>query len=129
MDYNEVMNINLKATNIELTPAINDYLEKKVKELEKFIRLKDESVQAWVEIGKITNHHKKGDVFRAEIQIHLPHYGKGVRAEAIHEALNAAIDDAHGQMKIELEKVKDKKISLARRGARLFKKFIPFLNE
>ena len=29
--YNENMNINLKATNFELTPAIREYAEKKVK--------------------------------------------------------------------------------------------------
>ena len=81
------MNINLKATNFELTPAIREYAEKKVKGLEKFRRM-DESVQAWVEVGRTTAHHLKGDVYRAEIQIHIPHYGKGVRAEATCQTLN-----------------------------------------
>ena len=118
------MNINLKSLNIELTPQIRDYVDKKVNGLEKFIHRVDESVQAWVEVSKTTNHHQKGDVFRVYIQIHLPHYAKGVRAEATHESLNAAIDDAHDQIKLELEKAKEKKISLARRGSRLFKKIL-----
>lgn len=123
------MNINIKSTNIELTQQVRDYAEKKVRGLEKFIKITDESIQAWIEVGKTTQHHQKGDFFRAEIQIRIPHWGKGARTEATHETLNAAIDDAHDQMKLELEKIKDKKISLARRGARLFKKLIPFFNE
>ncbi|RJQ32281.1 ribosome-associated translation inhibitor RaiA [Candidatus Parcubacteria bacterium] len=121
------MQINLKTTNIQITPQTRDYAERKVNSLEKFILGMDESVQAWVELEKTTNHHQKGDIYRAEIQIRIPHYNRGARAEATHESLNEAIDDAHDEMKIELEKIKDKKISLARRGARLFKKFIPFL--
>ena len=121
------MNLNLKATNFELTPAIREYVEKRVNGLEKFIRITDESIQVWVEVGKTTNHHNKGDVFRAEIQIHIPHHGKGVRSEATHETLNEAIDDAHDKIKLELEKVKDKKISLIRKGARKIKNLIPFL--
>lgn len=121
------MNINLKATNFELTPAIREYAEKKVNGLEKFIRMTDESVQAWVEVGKTTNHHNKGEIFRAEIQIHIPHCGRGVRSESSCETLNEAIDGAHDKIKLELEKIKDKKISLARRGARAIKRMIPFL--
>ena len=121
------MNINLKATNFELTPAIREYAEKKVNGLEKFIRRMDESVQAWVEVGRTTEHHFKGDVYRAEIQIHIPHYGRGVRVEDTRETLNEAIDGAHDKIKLELEKIKDRKISLVRRGARAFKNLIPFL--
>lgn len=123
------MHINIKATNFELTPAVREYVEKKVNGLEKFIHRTDESVQAWVEIGRTTTHHLKGAVYRAEIQIHIPHYGKGVRAEATGETINEAIDGAHDQIKLELEKAKNKKISLARRGARAFKKLIPFLKQ
>ena len=59
-----------------MTPAIREYAEKKVKGLEKFIRRMDESVQAWGKGGH-DSAHLKGDVYRAEIQIHIPHYGKG----------------------------------------------------
>lgn len=121
------MHINIKSTNIELTPQIKDYVNKRVNNLEKLIHYMDESVQAWVELGRTTSHHLKGDVYKAEIQIHIPHHKKGVRAEDIRETLNEAIDGAHDQIKLELEKIKNKKISLARRGARAFKKLIPFL--
>ncbi|NUQ57563.1 MAG: ribosome-associated translation inhibitor RaiA [Candidatus Paceibacter sp.] len=123
------MKVNIKVTNMQLTPQITDYAEKKVGGLDKFISRMDESVQAWVEIGRTTAHHLKGDVYRAEIQIRVPHNPKGARVEATHEDLYAAIDEAYGLMKLELEKIKDKKISVVRRSARIFKKFIPFLGE
>lgn len=121
------MKVNLKATNIELTPAIQDYVNKKIKGLEKFLDSSNDSLQAWVEVGMTTRHHHKGDIFRAEIQFHLPHYKKSARAVAEEETLYAAIDGAHEEMKLELSKIKDRKKSLIKKGARLFKKFIPFL--
>lgn len=105
-----------------MTPEIKDYINKRVSGLEKFIHYKDESVQTWVEVGKTTQHHQKGDVYRAEIQIRIPHNEKSARAEMTSDDLYASIDGAHDQIKLELEKIKDKKVSLARKGGRLFKK-------
>jgi putative sigma-54 modulation protein len=122
------MNINIKATNIELTPAIRNYIDKKIGVLEKFLdNYNDTSVQVWVEIGMTTRHHHKGDIFRAEIQFHLPHFKKGARTEFSSSDLYAAIDGAHDEMKIELGKIKGRRSSLIRKGARLFKRFVPFL--
>ncbi|MBI4691852.1 MAG: ribosome-associated translation inhibitor RaiA [Candidatus Terrybacteria bacterium] len=124
------MRINLKATNIELTLAIQDYVDKKIGGLEKFLDdYNDPSVQVWVEMGMSSRHHHKGDIFRAEIQIHLPHYKKGARAVAEGETLYAAIDNVHEEIKLELSKIKDRRKSLIKKGARLFKKFLPFLGE
>ena len=43
------MKINIKATGIELTPAISHYATKKVSSLEKYVRQKDAVAQ--IEIG------------------------------------------------------------------------------
>ena len=123
------MNINIKATNMELTPAIRDFTEKKVGGLGKFIGRDDEAVKVFVEVGTTTRHHHSGDIFRAEIQITTPHLEKGVRAEAVDNDLYTAIEKVKDEMKLELTKTIDKKISLMKRGARAFKKFIPFLGE
>ena len=123
------MKINIKATNFELTPAIKEYIEEKIGGLEKFIHNPDDSVQAWVEVGLTTRHHQKGDIYRAEIQIRLPRVENGIRTESEQEDLYTAIDDARNEMKLELLKVKGKKRSLALRGARLFKRLVPFLGE
>jgi len=123
------MKINLKATNIELTPAIQDYVDKKIGNLEKFLgSYNDPSVQVWVEVGMTSRHHQKGNIFRAEIQFHLPYYKKGARAEAQAETLYAAIDGAHDEIKLEINKIRDKRKSLIKKGAKLFKN-IPFLGK
>ena len=120
------MQIQIKATNFELTPAIRDYIEEKVGGLEKFIPSPDPSVMAWVEVGVTTRHHQSGDIYRAELQIRVPRVEKGLRTESEQETLYAAIDDARDEMKRELSRLKDRKTALARKGARLFKNLISF---
>lgn len=121
-----MININIKGTEIELTPAIKDYIQKKVGSLDKFIaehEKPDTKTQVWVEVGVSTKHHQTGNIFRAEIQIDIPHFkgGKGIRAESEREDLYVAIDEARDEIQEELCRINDKKISLVRRGARKFK--------
>lgn len=123
------MQISIKATNMELTPAIRDFTEKKVGGLGKFIGRADGAIKAFVEVGMTTRHHSTGNIFRAEIQITIPRVEQGIRTEALNDDLYTAIEDAKDQMKLELIKVKDKKISLVRRGARALKEFIRFWGE
>lgn len=115
------MNINIKTTNIELTPAISLYVTKKVESLEKFVGSvkKDAEIQAWVEIGRISRHHEQGDVFKAEIQMKLPHASVMVNAEG--EDLYAVIDKAKDEMQREIKKAHGKQITKFREGARKIK--------
>ena len=120
------MQIQIKATNFELTQEIKDYIVEKVGSLEKFIHNAGSSVRAWVEVGMTTKHHQSGDIYRAEIQIRLPRVEKGIRTESEKETLYAAIDDAREEMKRELSRLKDKEADLVKKGGRLFKKLISF---
>ena len=113
---------------MELTQAIREFTEKKVSGLGKFIGHND-AVKAFVEVGTTTHHHHSGNIFRAEIQITSPHLEKTMRTETVNDDLYTAIEEAKDEMKLELIKIKDKKISLVRKGARAFRKFIPFLGE
>lgn len=112
------MQIHIRGNNLELTDAIKSYAEKKASGLEKYApkypNMPD--LQVWVEVGRTTKHHQSGDIFRAEIQFQLPHEAKMIRAQAETADLYAAIDEAHDEMKNELQKIKDKKISFLRRG-------------
>ena len=109
--------MNIKATGMELTPAISQYAEKKVVSLEKYIKRKDAVAQ--VEIGRSTQHHKKGDVFRAEIRI----TGAGLDLYAASEEadLYASIDMVKDELKETLLQLKGKKETLTRRGAKVIK--------
>ncbi len=116
------MRINEKGTNIELSANIRDYLYKKLAHIEKFVNPNDESAICDVEIGKTTNHHKNGDIFRTEINLHLK--GKSFRVVAEKDDLFASIDVAQDDMTREIQSNKDKKISLMRRGGAKVKNMI-----
>ena len=75
------MQITIKATGLELTPAIKEFIEEKIGSLDKFIKRYEQSgeILVSVEIARSTKHHHKGDVFHAEANAHLPR--KLLRAE------------------------------------------------
>jgi ribosomal subunit interface protein len=111
------MQINIKATGIELTPAIVSYAEKRFDKVLRYLE-GDNHIMA-VELGKNTNHHKSGDIFRAEIRIS----GGGVDLYAFKETadLYRSIDEVRDEIISEVNKVKGKKRSMMRRGARRLK--------
>lgn len=118
-----MINLNIKATNIELTPAIKSYVEEKIAMLEKFVNPDDTSAHADVEVGKTTDHHQSGDdLFRAEINIHIA--GSNLRAVAKEGDLYAAIDVAKDETARRLRKTKEKKTDTTRRGAAQFKSML-----
>ncbi|MBX4189086.1 ribosome-associated translation inhibitor RaiA [Candidatus Parcubacteria bacterium] len=114
------MNINTKATGIELTPAISAYIDKRLQGVEKYLNNKAAYMQ--VEVGRSTGHHKQGEVFRAEVRI----AGDGADYYAVKEAedLYAAIDMVKDEVVQEIKKAKGKKRELLRRGQRAIKDMV-----
>lgn len=106
------MNTNIKATNITLTPAISDYVDKHMAKVAKLVA-GDSTVQCDIELARITG-HQKGDIFKAEI--HIVAAGKNVYASSEKEDLYTAVDDARNEIVRELNSHKQKKISLVRRS-------------
>ncbi|MSU55377.1 MAG: ribosome-associated translation inhibitor RaiA [Candidatus Taylorbacteria bacterium] len=116
------MTINLKGTNISITSEISNYLNKRLEGIEKFLPTENQSFIADVELAKTTNHHKAGDIFRAEINIHIA--GKSFRAVSEQEDLFRAIDDMKDEVARELSSNKKKKLSLIRKGGQKIKNII-----
>lgn len=88
--------------------------------MEKYLkRLDSAAVEARVEVGKITEHHKKGNIFRAEVNLTLP--GSMLRAEEESDDLYAALDLVHDELKRQIISFKDKKITRYFKGARLIR--------
>jgi len=127
------MKIVIKGTNIKLNQGIKQYINEKFNGLEKFARVFQNKkkyffkggkpkVEMWVEVGRTTLHHRKGEIFRAEGQLKLP--GKSLRAEAQSEDLKIAINEVKDELQRELKKYKERSITLTKRGARIFKKFL-----
>lgn len=119
------MKIKIKTTNIALTYAIEAYVNEKIKSVEKFaIPHENEDPIVEVEIGKTTNHHQSGDVFRAEVNFHVR--GKHFRATSEKDDLYAAIDDMRNELVRELNSHKDKARTLVRKGAGIIKNMLRF---
>ena len=114
------MNIIVKGSHMEVTDSIRDYLEKRVRALEKFL---DPNAIVEAELGKTTNHHKNGDIFRAELNItnHGSDRGKNVFVKAEEADLYAAIDKVRDEAADVLASKKDKRQSLFRKGAQKMK--------
>jgi ribosomal subunit interface protein len=112
--------INIKATNMELTSAISDYVNKRLSSIEKFIG--DKEVTGQVEVGKTNNHHKQGDVFKAEFDLYIA--GDKFFASAETGDLYQAIDEAKEDIVQKITSNKDKKQTLYKRGAASVKKML-----
>ena len=111
------MNTNIKATGITLSPAISEYVSKRLVKIGGLLE-QDKSAQCDVELGKTSEHRQKGDIFRAEI--HIVGAGKNAYASAEKQDIYAAIDAVRDEILHELRSGKGKRVSLIRRsGARV----------
>jgi ribosomal subunit interface protein len=97
------MIINIRGTNIELTEALKNYAEEKIGELEKYF---GNIRQADIDIGLRSHHHNKGDIYYAEVNLHVP--GELVRVVKEEADLYKAIDKVKDHMKVDLKKRKEK---------------------
>lgn len=113
------MIINIKATGLELTPALDSFVREKLANLAKRLGEYKESTQAQVEIAMDSRHHKAGQIFRAEIN--LLYRGKQIRTVAENSDMYLAIDGVKDKMVREVVKYEKRQNSLFRRGGRAIK--------
>lgn len=98
----------IKTTNIDLTPALSEFINEKIGSLNKYLKdFNSDLIQARVEVGKPSKHHKSGLVYYAEVNLSLP--GKLLRAEARHIDLRYAINEAKEELIKQIERYKNKK--------------------
>lgn len=111
------MIINIKGTNLDLTPAIKEYIEMRVAPLEKYLGKTElgTDITARVEIGRTTRHHGKGDVYRAEINFDTTQNIARVEKEG--DDVRATIDEAVSALKNSLVKYKEKKSGFESRNS------------
>ncbi len=127
--YYNGMKIDIKSTNLELTPSITQFIEEKIGSLDHFVPKQPAGgketrshapVEAFVEIARTTKHHRQGDVFRAEVNFRIG--GNMIRAEREDWDIRAAIDAVREELKAELQKEKGILESKFKRGARILKR-------
>jgi ribosomal subunit interface protein len=111
------MNIIIKATNIPLTDALRAHVHKRITPAEKFITSPETAIH--VEIGRTSNHHKSGDVYRAEV--YTMHGKQKFYAVATHKDMYAAIDELEHMFIRELTDNRSRVRKLWKRGAQKVK--------
>lgn len=111
--------ISLKGLHMDITPAIRSYAEEKIRMLEKFVDSDTEDIYVEIELGKTTEHHQQGDIFRAEITMKTPR--ANYRAEAEKEDLYAAVDVAKDDLVLQVNEDKKKHQMNIKKGGRMFK--------
>jgi putative sigma-54 modulation protein len=95
------MQVKITGKNIELTEAIQNYVEKKISGLEKFY---DKIIRAQVVLGLETNHHLKGKIYFCECKLEVP--GNDLFANKNEKDLYKAIDKIRDYLENELKKFK-----------------------
>jgi ribosomal subunit interface protein len=116
---------NIKATNYELTNEIRSIIDQKSAHFEKFMPVgDDEEVIMNVEIGKVTDHHNQGLIYRAEFNI--KYKGQFKRSESTQENLRAAIEIASDELVRQIRKTKEKRKDMIKQGADRVKKWLRF---
>jgi len=137
------MKINISAPNIKITSGIREYVQEKLGSLEKYSSVfkknknkkegGKETIEAWVALKKAKDYHhvaenkreaqraEEGGKFKAEVEFLPP--GKRIVADGYGSDVYAAINDARDKLKREFRQYSNKRNTLFRKGARLFKRF------
>lgn len=117
-----MINIHIKSTNFNMTPDIEEYITSKVSLVEKFLQhYQNENILVECEVDRST-HHKKGEVFRVEINLSVK--GKLYRSEETNIDVRTAIDIAKDQLEKQIRRSKTKRFELFEKGARAIKSIL-----
>jgi len=99
------MEINISYKNIKPDEPLRVFAEDKIGGLEKFIGTGP--VEARVEIGLPSKHHRSGPIYYAEVNLKIG--GKLLRATCQHEDLRNAIVDIKNELQRQIKKFKEKR--------------------
>ena len=123
------MKIITKAKNLELTMALENFIEDKIGGLKKFtdVLKRDDGAEktlaeVFVEVAKETKHHNKGEIFSCQVEILLP--GKSLSVKLSSDDLYKAIVAAKKGMEEEIKRYKFKNVEKNRRLQRKSKNVI-----
>ncbi|PJA40659.1 hypothetical protein CO179_01645 [candidate division WWE3 bacterium CG_4_9_14_3_um_filter_39_7] len=97
-------------------------LNKRLKILEKFADIKNANSILDIEIGKISEHHQKGDIFRTELNLHTGrnHY----RAVCEGSDSYSSIDEAVADLARQVGRDRKKRFAMIKKGGRKLKQML-----
>jgi len=109
----------MKATDIEVSVSAEEYIAKKMANLDKVAGHFEGVSRAEVEVARTSRHHRTGDVFRVAITVHVKK--NNMRAEATGKTIFEGMDKAQEDMRTELERLKEKSVDSVKIGGRAIK--------
>ena len=116
------MKINIVSQKLEVTESLKKFIEDKFSSLARLASAleKEGELNVFVEVSRITRHHKKGDVFYEEATAGVP--GRTLRAEAISSDARTAVNKARDVLRIEIQKYMGSRTNKPRKSARAAEK-------
>lgn len=109
------MNVKIKATKIELTPEIKDYIQEKMDMLEKFLG-RVQVLNCDVEVGMSVGGQQSGEIYRAEVNLEVP--GELMRVVKTEKELFKAIDKVKNHLTRSIKRYKEIRINKKRKPAK-----------
>lgn len=106
------MKIKIKATKIDLTPEIKDYVQEKMDMLEKYLG-DIQVIHCDVEVGMAVGGQNSGDIYRCEVNLDLPR--QMLRVEKTEKDIFKAIDKVKDHLARSIRRYKEKMIDKSRK--------------
>lgn len=116
------INLNEADLTEELMTELREYIEKKLRSVDKLIALDSEGVTGDIRLNKDSQGQKTGKIYRVEMSFTTP--GKKYGANAEGSSWYEAIDLTKDAVIRKISEHKDKKQNLIKRGGAQVKKFL-----
>lgn len=118
------MDVRIKATDFQMTPEVEGYVQQRVASLEKLLSDVEDVARIEIEIGRDAGRPRHGaNIFFAEMIIIVPG-SERLYARNNSESVNGAIDDVKEEIEKQLRREKKFHIRLYRQGGRLAKRLL-----
>ena len=107
------MKIKIKATKLDLTEEIKDYVQEKMDMLERYLG-NITPTNCDVEVAVAVGDQNKGKIYRCEVNLFVP--GELLRVEKTEKELFKAIDKVKDHMQRSIKRYKEKRIDKKRKS-------------
>lgn len=120
------MDVRIKATDFQMTPDVQVYLDSRVASLQKLLVGIENVTRVEVELGRDAGRPRHGaNIWFAEIHVIIPG-GERIYARNNSESINGAIDDVKEEVERQLRRERKIHIRLYRKGGALAKRLLRF---
>ena len=118
--YNGYMRLRIKATSLELTPALRVQVRRKIFMPVRRVLAEPDSAPTLmdVELARTDAHHHTGRIWRCEVTVTLAGRTLPLRAEATTESIEEAIIRARGRIERAVKKSFERSRARQRKGGR-----------